>query len=30
MAMISAWREVGKMCGFYKPETIVVPLSEFG
>lgn len=27
-AMISGWREIAKMCGFYRPENVRVELSD--
>lgn len=30
MAQIAAWREIGKMCGFYSPERHKVEVSDRG
>jgi hypothetical protein len=30
MAMISAWREIGKACGFYKPERVHMKVDFAG
>lgn len=30
MAMVTAWREIGKACGFYQPERVKVDMNVAG